>query len=345
MKKVILDLIRCPFCKKDFNLKVFKEENNEIRDGILLCNCNYIYPIINFIPRIYSKAFYDHYDFFIRNKGEIEEKYIIEAEAIEKKENKVFHGYENVQRQFNDQWTYFGRNEKFFGKDKENILNYLENFMMYPNDNISKFKGKWILDAGCGHGLYSLNVAEAEANIIGLDITKEGVDRTFELVKDFPNAHVIQGDVLFNPFKPGIFDFVFSEGVIHHTPNTRMSFHSLAELVKSDGEYSIWVYPIRSFPWEVTQKFLRSITIRLPSKLLYYLCYIPVPLLTIFKAYSKTSLKNSSWKECAQVVWDFYSPDYQSHHSEKEIRQWFNEEGFGNIVFSGDPVGAIGTRL
>jgi len=70
-----------------------------------------------------------------------------------------------------------------------------------------------------------------------------------------------------------------------------------------------------------------------PEKLLYRLCFISVPLLSIVKTYSGTSLKNSSWREGAQVAYDWYSPEYQS------------EEGFEDIEVFQVPVGMAGKKV
>ena len=45
-------------------------------------------------------------------------------------------------------------------------------------------------------------------------------------------------------------------------------------------------------------------------------------------AYSGTSLKTASWRQCAQVIYDFFGPKYQTHHTKAEVRAWYQEEGF-----------------
>ena len=94
------------------------------------------------------------------------------------------------------------------------------------------------------------------------------------------------------------------------------------------------------------QQGLRSITTKLPPKLLLALCYVPVPLLSIpgLGAYSGTSLKNSSWSECAQVVFDFYGPKYQTHHEDEEVIGWFAEEGYERMGTGPDPLSVFGFR-
>lgn len=51
MKQSFLNKLACPFDKNDLAIKIFKEDQKEILEGILTCNhCNRYYPIIHGIP-------------------------------------------------------------------------------------------------------------------------------------------------------------------------------------------------------------------------------------------------------------------------------------------------------
>mgnify|MGYP003331827636 CR=1 FL=1 len=52
---------------------------------------------------------------------------------------------------------------------------------------------------------------------------------------DLVRAHVVQGDLDRPPVKRGVFDFVYSFGVLHHVPEAPRTFHTLTELVKPGG--------------------------------------------------------------------------------------------------------------
>jgi uncharacterized protein YbaR (Trm112 family) len=53
MKKELLRILACPVCKGDLQLKVDKEEGDEIVTGSLYCSaCNYSYPILDTIPNL-----------------------------------------------------------------------------------------------------------------------------------------------------------------------------------------------------------------------------------------------------------------------------------------------------
>jgi len=53
MKKELMQILACPVCKGDLELKVDEEEGEEIVRGALYCsNCNHSYPIVDTIPNL-----------------------------------------------------------------------------------------------------------------------------------------------------------------------------------------------------------------------------------------------------------------------------------------------------
>lgn len=53
MKRELMDIICCPVCKGDLELKVDKEEGGEIMEGTLTCRaCNFPYKITEGIPNL-----------------------------------------------------------------------------------------------------------------------------------------------------------------------------------------------------------------------------------------------------------------------------------------------------
>ena len=53
MRRKLMDILVCPMCKGNLNLKVTVERDNEIVEGTLTCKaCNEIYPIEETIPNM-----------------------------------------------------------------------------------------------------------------------------------------------------------------------------------------------------------------------------------------------------------------------------------------------------
>lgn len=53
MKRELMDILACPLCKGDLDLKVDEENEKEIVTGSLHCAvCNETYPIVDTIPNL-----------------------------------------------------------------------------------------------------------------------------------------------------------------------------------------------------------------------------------------------------------------------------------------------------
>ena len=61
MRLRLLDLLRCPDCKKNLQLIAFAAEADEITDGVLHCEDGHFFPIAGGIPRMLPDSFQDHW--------------------------------------------------------------------------------------------------------------------------------------------------------------------------------------------------------------------------------------------------------------------------------------------
>lgn len=53
MKKELMQILACPVCKGDLELKVSEQKGEEIVTGSLYCSkCDYSYPIVDTIPNL-----------------------------------------------------------------------------------------------------------------------------------------------------------------------------------------------------------------------------------------------------------------------------------------------------
>lgn len=53
MRKDLMDVLACPICKSELELKVEDEKEDDVIKGTLLCNkCNESYPIVDSIPNM-----------------------------------------------------------------------------------------------------------------------------------------------------------------------------------------------------------------------------------------------------------------------------------------------------
>jgi SAM-dependent methyltransferase len=98
----------------------------------------------------------------------------------------------------------------------------------------------------------------------------------FAHTRQFPNAHVIIGDLLNPPVRP-VFDLAFSVGVLHHLPDPAAGFASLASRVKDGGRVAFWVYGHEGNEWitRYVDPVRKALTSRLPAWMLRVLCIPP----------------------------------------------------------------------
>jgi SAM-dependent methyltransferase len=111
---------------------------------------------------------------------------------------------------------------------------------VFPFDEVV---GKRVLELGCGAGFDAYRFMTSGAVYTGVDITPENVERTrthLGLYGLKPDA--IQADAESLPFADGSFDIVFSNGVLHHTPDMRAAFGEALRVLKRGGEFWVTVY-------------------------------------------------------------------------------------------------------
>ena len=196
--------------------------------------------------------------------------------------------------------------------------------------------GKLVLDGGCGGGRYSRLAGSHGARVFGVDLSA-AVDKAASLCAGLPDVCIIQADLLDLPLPDAVFDMVFSIGVLHHTPDPRRAFAQIARTVKPGGRLAVWLYRKNTPPQEWLNTGLRRVTTRLPARVLEPLCAglgvlgsVPIVNRTLNKAANFSGHPDWTLRVCDNFDW--YAPRYQSHHTQGELKSWFAEEGFHEIV-------------
>ena len=104
-------------------------------------------------------------------------------------------------------------------------------------------KGEKILEVGCGVGSDGVEFAKAGANYTAIDVSEQSLilaEKNFEL-NDLRGKFVL-GSAENMPFKDGEFDFIYSWGVIHHTPNIDKAISEIHRVLKPGGKMVIMIY-------------------------------------------------------------------------------------------------------
>jgi SAM-dependent methyltransferase len=104
-------------------------------------------------------------------------------------------------------------------------------------------RGRRLLEIGVGAGTDFVNWVRGGAIATGVDLTEQGVRLTRERVEgEGLHAHLEQADAESLPFKPDSFDFVYSFGVLHHSPDTPKTIGEVHRVLRPGGTAVIMLY-------------------------------------------------------------------------------------------------------
>ncbi|HEX6716186.1 MAG TPA: methyltransferase domain-containing protein [Pyrinomonadaceae bacterium] len=106
-----------------------------------------------------------------------------------------------------------------------------------------KFRGARLLEVGCGMGTDLLQFARGGARCTGIDLTPRSIDITrhhFKLYGADGDFMISDGECL--PFRNESFDVVYSNGVLHHTPDTAGAIRELHRVLRRGGVAKVMLY-------------------------------------------------------------------------------------------------------
>ena len=125
--------------------------------------------------------------------------------------------------------------------------------------NFPRWRGKEVLEIGCGIGTDSVNFTRNGANLTIVELSSESLaitKRRLELENlqaNFINGNAEELDQLLPANKK--FDLIYSFGVIHHTPSPERVVKAIATRLKPAGELRLMVYARHS--WKVLWIYAR----------------------------------------------------------------------------------------
>jgi ubiquinone/menaquinone biosynthesis C-methylase UbiE len=106
-----------------------------------------------------------------------------------------------------------------------------------------QFAGARLLEIGCGMGTDLLQFARGRARCTGIDLTPRSVEITrhrfalYGLPGDF-----VLSDAEHLPFNDESFDVVYSNGVLHHTPDTAGAVREVHRVLRAGGTARVMLY-------------------------------------------------------------------------------------------------------
>jgi SAM-dependent methyltransferase/uncharacterized protein YbaR (Trm112 family) len=343
MQLSLLNKLRCPDCRQGQITvgEISKDEGaldpEEVFEGVLSCsNCDSWFPVIDGVPRMLptdlrDKLPNDYPDFYRRNADKLPSS----GRSAPVVKDVYLKGQEHVMDAFGFEWNEFSE---------------------YSNDNFDQwvepltpefFDGKFGLDAGCGAGRHSRKAHSYGARLIAMDLSP-AVDASYAKAREIDGIDVVQGDIFSPPLMDGIFEFIYSIGVIHHTPDPPRAFQQLVAHLKPGGTICCLVYASGRPLALGLLDGIRTVTTRLPLPIVRAVSWtvaafdtaIPI---TSFRIARKLGVNDETlaklFPEHVRIYadrsfdtnytdWqDRLSYPYVHYYSPEEVQGWFDTAG------------------
>jgi ubiquinone/menaquinone biosynthesis C-methylase UbiE len=152
-----------------------------------------------------------------------------------------------------EQWTHdpagaiYGREHEFGTReffDEVEHHRYQEYAPWMPEVmGFNDFAGQRLLEVGCGMGTDLLQFARGGAQVTGVDLTPRSIEisrRHLELYGQTGSFAINDAEKL--PFSDESFDVVYSNGVLHHTPDTAGAVREIHRVLRPEGLARVMLY-------------------------------------------------------------------------------------------------------
>jgi 2-polyprenyl-3-methyl-5-hydroxy-6-metoxy-1,4-benzoquinol methylase len=129
------------------------------------------------------------------------------------------------------------------------------------------FKGKTVLECGCGAGPDTEILRKFGARVMAVDIA--GLDIARKNLCDDGQVQFVQASIMDLPFKKKSFDIVWCHRVIQHTPDPIATLDHILQFAKDDGAVFVHSYArtlVQMMRWKYA---MRPVTKRMDPEKLY----------------------------------------------------------------------------
>jgi 2-polyprenyl-3-methyl-5-hydroxy-6-metoxy-1,4-benzoquinol methylase/uncharacterized protein YbaR (Trm112 family) len=359
MKLRVLDLLACPICGGDFELRDFSMTTpvasrevskpspcvichgppiqrdarapgqpcvscygQEIVAGVLVCPQGHLFRISDGVPRL-------------RRDQRLDKAPVLAKDSAL-----------SVAASFGAEWSHFDyEQDRTWHQDvQERCDLFLREVAMRP----AELSGKFILDAGCGNGSLSRGLNQFGCEVLAIDVSPSvGAAYKYYAVRGNDRTHFVQGDLMNPPLKHEVFDVIFSSGVLHHNPDTRLALRAIAKSLRPDGRIYIWVYGhVPGVVHRLKEIFRRTIS-PLPASVKQTIIAIWLPQ-AMLRQYIRTALGQNTiqdrlkWRERFVLLLDHYTPRWRWEHTPEEVKGWYRELGYDQIEQTEDRAWGFG---
>ena len=176
--------------------------------------------------------------------------------------------------------------------------------------------GTKVLDAGCGTGQLAIFLSLPNREVLGIDFSYNSLMKGMDFKKRFnvSNVEFIQMDLFHPGLKPNTYDFVFSNGVLHHTADAQRGFSHLCKLLKPGGYFILGLYNTYGRTLLNMRRMIFNLTSDRFKSLDYY-------------------IRRQWMGNHKQVLWykDQYKHPHEKTYTVENVLEWFEENNLEYI--------------
>lgn len=305
MKARILDFVVCPICRGDLTCEAVVRDSEEVRSGTVSCGSGHRFPIVDGVPRLLPDA-------------------VVASDDAR-----------SIQESFSREWAHFDyERDRAWGHSSEYRRDvFLQQLDIEPQE----LQGRVVLDAGCGVGVLSTAVAGLGCEVVAGDIGHQVIDAHRHYAREgVDNTYFLQADLMNPPFRRESVDFIYSGGVLHHTPSTKATFDLLVPALAPGGRIFIWLYHnVPGLPYALRMRARKEIAaLPGPVKHAVVLGLLPQSLL-------RQRLRIATGRQSAEThlnaheklitMLDSFTCRYRWEHTPEEVAAWYREHGMIDI--------------
>jgi SAM-dependent methyltransferase len=253
---------------------------------------------------------------------------------------------------FGHEWSTFRQSqEELSSADREAI--FQSYFHIFPWAELPPHAVG--IDVGCGSGRWSMMVAPRVGHLHLLDASREALAVARRNLAGVSNVSFHLSSVGEIPLADRSLDFAFSLGVLHHVPDTQAAIRAIAEKLKTNAPFLIYLYyALDDRPWWYRaiwhcSNIFRMVISRLPpavrlfiSQVIAIVVYWPLARLAgiVERAgFSPSSVPLESYRNRQFYVmrtdaYDRFCTRLERRFTRPQIEQLLHTAGFCDIRFS-----------
>jgi SAM-dependent methyltransferase len=259
----------------------------------------------------------------------------------------------HVARGFGQEWSTFRQDADHLSSEQRQAI-FDDYFRIFPWHLLPPGGGVG-LDVGCGSGRWSMLVAPRVAHLHLLDPSPAALDVAKQNLHSAKNLSYHLGSVADIPLAPVSLDFAFSLGVLHHVPDTEAAIVAIADKLKPNAPFLIYLYyAFENRPvwyrmlWRISD-IVRVVVSRLPhplrwaiSQTIATLIYWPLAQLARFvvrhggpaAVLPLSYYADKSFYVMRTDAYDRFCTRLEKRFRRSAIERMLTRAGFKDIVFS-----------